>query len=230
LFINPVGGKRRAPIIYRKLCQPLFSLAGVRTHAIFTRNANHAYRLLRNPSVDLSSYQAIGCVGGDGMFSEILNGILKRQPKPTKSRLAKRFSSVESPDHTSPSAVPTMLRQQSSRAESVAQQLNSSSPSKATARRARPKLLPFTAKHVRLAARNSLPSQPASAPVTVNYRTGKRHSLPTSPQFVPFQSPTNVALPPLLLVPAGSTDAVSYATNAVNDPQTVLINFILGTC
>lgn len=268
------------------MCQPLFSLAGVRIHAIFTRRANHAYRLLRNKSVDLTPYQAIGCVGGDGMFSELLNGILKRKPSTESS--SPLPSSPPSPPHSfsaSPTSSTAALSQQSRPFSSVGtsspdqkkanrtfpstsshffpnhhaidrdlnathqmrprenflERTNSSKYSKtapqlvagqtkSSTRPARPRLLVLP-EHNKLGVRHSLPTVPNSAPILSALRKGKRHSLPASPQCNVHSRPcaaSDGSLPPLLLVPAGSTDAVAYATNAINDPQTVLINFLLG--
>lgn len=61
-------------------------------------------------------------------------------------------------------------------------------------------------------------------------RNGKRYSLPVSPFSRPksFDLGADQRNLPLLIVPGGSTDAVAYATNGINDPQTVMINFVLN--
>lgn len=79
IFVNPFGGKKRAPKIYQKKVVPLFELAGIDTQVIETERANHAQDLLQE--VSLIKLDGIVAVGGDGMVSELLNGLLLRTQK-----------------------------------------------------------------------------------------------------------------------------------------------------
>ncbi|XP_064606298.1 ceramide kinase-like isoform X2 [Liolophura sinensis] len=74
VFVNPYGGKRKGPKIYREKVAPLFELAGITTDVIITEHANHAKDHIRD--TDLTKVDGLICVGGDGMFSELLNGLL----------------------------------------------------------------------------------------------------------------------------------------------------------
>lgn len=56
-------------------------LAGIQTRVIQTERANHAKDSIEDGNFDLSAYDGILCVGGDGMFSEILNAIIVRTQK-----------------------------------------------------------------------------------------------------------------------------------------------------
>ncbi|KAF7660113.1 hypothetical protein LDENG_00287810 [Lucifuga dentata] len=68
VFINPFGGKKRGRKIYHSLVAPLFELAGISSHIIVTERADQARdHLLKK---DLTSFEGVVCVGGDGMFSE----------------------------------------------------------------------------------------------------------------------------------------------------------------
>ncbi|CAG2194466.1 CERK [Mytilus edulis] len=58
VFVNPYGGKRQGPSLYKEKVAPLFEMAGIKTEVI-------------------RSF----CVGGDGMFSELLNGLCERKLK-----------------------------------------------------------------------------------------------------------------------------------------------------
>lgn len=78
VFVNPYSGHKRAPNVWSNKCQPLMLLADVKSKVIETERANHAKDLIEDPSFDLSPYDGILCVGGDGMFSEILNSIIVR--------------------------------------------------------------------------------------------------------------------------------------------------------
>ncbi|UYV79567.1 CERK [Cordylochernes scorpioides] len=75
VFINPYGGKKKAPDIYKKV-YPLFRLASIQLDERVTQRANHARDLLLD--MDLSGYDGVVGVGGDGMFSELLNGLVVR--------------------------------------------------------------------------------------------------------------------------------------------------------
>ncbi|KAM4563967.1 ceramide kinase [Odontesthes bonariensis] len=76
VFINPFGGKKKGRQIYHSLVSPLFELAGISSHVIVTERANQARdHLLKK---DLTGFDGVVCVGGDGMFSEILHGVIGR--------------------------------------------------------------------------------------------------------------------------------------------------------
>ncbi|XP_076598224.1 ceramide kinase [Chaetodon auriga] len=76
VFINPFGGKKKARKIFHSLVAPLFELAGISSHVIVTEQANQARdHLLKK---DLTGFDGVVCVGGDGMFSEILHGLIGR--------------------------------------------------------------------------------------------------------------------------------------------------------
>ncbi|XP_070695688.1 ceramide kinase isoform X2 [Pempheris klunzingeri] len=76
VFINPFGGKGKGRNIYHSLVAPLFEMAGISCHVIVTEQANHARdHLLKK---DLRGFDGVVCVGGDGMFSEILHGLIGR--------------------------------------------------------------------------------------------------------------------------------------------------------
>ncbi|XP_015786759.1 ceramide kinase [Tetranychus urticae] len=78
IFINPYGGKKKGPKIYRDKIAPLFAIAGCSTNVITTQRVNHARDVITDPAFPINSYDGLICVGGDGMFSELLNGLLIR--------------------------------------------------------------------------------------------------------------------------------------------------------
>ncbi|KAM4553094.1 ceramide kinase-like isoform 1-T1 [Fundulus diaphanus] len=77
VYINPYGGKRQGKRIYERKVAPLFAQAGISTHVIVTEYANHARDHLRT-AAELSKFDGVVCVGGDGMFSEIVHGLVWR--------------------------------------------------------------------------------------------------------------------------------------------------------
>lgn len=77
VYINPYGGKQRGKRIFEQKVAPLFRRAGVSTDVIVTERANHARDHLKTEA-NLHKYDGVVCVGGDGMFSEILHGLVSR--------------------------------------------------------------------------------------------------------------------------------------------------------
>nr|XP_046235181.1 ceramide kinase [Scatophagus argus] len=77
VYINPYGGKRRGKSIYEQKVAPLFGRACISADVIVTERANHARDHLKTDA-NLDKYDGVVCVGGDGMFSEILHGLVTR--------------------------------------------------------------------------------------------------------------------------------------------------------
>ncbi|MEQ2236284.1 hypothetical protein ILYODFUR_010993, partial [Ilyodon furcidens] len=77
VYINPYGGKRQAKHIFEQKVAPLFAQAGISTHVIVTDYANHARDHLRTDA-EINKFDGVVCVGGDGMFSEIIHGLVWR--------------------------------------------------------------------------------------------------------------------------------------------------------
>ncbi|XP_001375028.1 ceramide kinase isoform X3 [Monodelphis domestica] len=79
VYINPFGGKRQAKRVYEQKIVPLFNLASITTDVIVTEHANHAKDSLFE--INIEKYDGVVCVGGDGMFSEVLHGLIGRTQK-----------------------------------------------------------------------------------------------------------------------------------------------------
>ncbi|KAG7454409.1 hypothetical protein MATL_G00259410 [Megalops atlanticus] len=77
VYINPYGGKQQGKRIYEEKVAPLFSRASVSTDVIVTEHANHAREHLKTEA-ELKKYDGVVCVGGDGMFSEVIHGLITR--------------------------------------------------------------------------------------------------------------------------------------------------------
>ncbi|XP_077025314.1 ceramide kinase isoform X2 [Tamandua tetradactyla] len=76
VFINPFAGKGQGKRIYERKVAPLFTLASITTEIIVTEHANQAKESLYEINID--KYDGVICVGGDGMFSEVLHGLIGR--------------------------------------------------------------------------------------------------------------------------------------------------------
>lgn len=79
IFVNPFGGKKKGTKIYEQKVAPVLQLAGVEADVVVTKRANHAKEMIED--IDILKYDGIICVGGDGMFSEILNSVLLKTQK-----------------------------------------------------------------------------------------------------------------------------------------------------
>ncbi|TSL61241.1 Ceramide kinase [Bagarius yarrelli] len=68
--------KKKAKQVYHSSVAPLFELAGISSHVVVTERANQARdHILKK---DLAGFDGVICVGGDGMFSELLHGVIAR--------------------------------------------------------------------------------------------------------------------------------------------------------
>ncbi|KAJ3033346.1 hypothetical protein HDV00_006480 [Rhizophlyctis rosea] len=76
LILNPVGGTKKAMKIYRKVVAPMFRLAGRELELKPTKYALHATEIAR--SLDTTAYSALLTLSGDGVFHEVVNGLLTR--------------------------------------------------------------------------------------------------------------------------------------------------------
>ncbi|XP_030373671.1 ceramide kinase isoform X2 [Scaptodrosophila lebanonensis] len=76
VFINPYGGRKAGLQTYERHCKPLFQLAGIDVTCITTQRANQIRDILL--SHDLSVYDAVCCIGGDGTVAEVINGLIFR--------------------------------------------------------------------------------------------------------------------------------------------------------
>ena len=73
LLIFPLG---RARFVFEKKVLPIFHEANITVDYIYTERANHAQDYVIHE--DLSAYEGLVCVGGDGMFAELCHGLLLR--------------------------------------------------------------------------------------------------------------------------------------------------------
>ncbi|TMS02574.1 Ceramide kinase [Larimichthys crocea] len=81
VYINPYGGKQRGQRVYEQKVAPLFHRACITGR--LTEQANHARDHLKTEA-NLDKYDGVVCVGGDGMFSEILHGLVTRTQNDNK--------------------------------------------------------------------------------------------------------------------------------------------------
>lgn len=76
LFVNPYGGKKRALHIYDDIVKPIFQLVGVDASVVISQRSNQIRDFIMTQS--LEHFDGIVCIGGDGTFSEVFNGLIFR--------------------------------------------------------------------------------------------------------------------------------------------------------
>jgi len=80
LIVNPAGGTKKGLKILEKV-RPIFDKSGVHVDIIQTEYAGHANELAN--TLDLSGYNGLCAIGGDGTLFEMVNGMLKRKDNKT---------------------------------------------------------------------------------------------------------------------------------------------------
>lgn len=75
-IVNPVGGTKIAVPTFEKNIRPLLDLSGIKYEVILTTHQHHATEIARD--LNLSEYDAVVTVSGDGLLHEVVNGLLSR--------------------------------------------------------------------------------------------------------------------------------------------------------
>ncbi|KAG4045184.1 hypothetical protein PC123_g19403 [Phytophthora cactorum] len=77
VVINPAGGAGDAQQTFEKEVAPMLEQANVEVETVITKQAAHATEILAD--VPLNKYDCIVAVGGDGLLSEMLQGLMDRK-------------------------------------------------------------------------------------------------------------------------------------------------------
>ncbi len=76
VLLNPASGSGASSALYEGFVAPLFAAAGVATEVVRTTHAGHASSVVA--AADLRLYSGIVVVSGDGLVSEVTNGLMSR--------------------------------------------------------------------------------------------------------------------------------------------------------
>ncbi|XP_076871977.1 sphingosine kinase 1-like [Brachyhypopomus gauderio] len=76
VLLNPQSGKGQAHILFTRHVQGMLQEAGVPYTLIITERQNHARELVRE--ADLSQWDALVIMSGDGLLFEVVNGLMER--------------------------------------------------------------------------------------------------------------------------------------------------------
>lgn len=75
LTVNPFGGFKKGPKILKEVI-PLFEKNNIDLTILETEYAGHNKKIAME--VNMSGYDGFCCIGGDGTFSEVINGLMAR--------------------------------------------------------------------------------------------------------------------------------------------------------
>uniref|UniRef100_A0A3Q0RFM5 sphingosine kinase n=1 Tax=Amphilophus citrinellus TaxID=61819 RepID=A0A3Q0RFM5_AMPCI len=76
LLVNPQSGKGQALTLYNNHVQRMLNEAGIVHTLVITEWQNHAREMVRE--ADLSQWDALVIMSGDGLLYEVINGLLER--------------------------------------------------------------------------------------------------------------------------------------------------------
>ncbi|CAL5020524.1 unnamed protein product [Urochloa decumbens] len=204
VFVHPLCGKGRGVRNWDTVA-PLFDRAKIKTKVIVTERAGHAYDTLASLSdIELKALDGVVAVGGDGLFNEILNGILSSRYKASYPPTPEGFGYFESDENCeeqirnglncsvrTPDSASTTFPGNSSKCDDHEPLLSTSQPTVL-----------------------EIPSQnPSKEPCT-----GDQDHLVSFPNDW-FR---------LGIIPSGSTDAIVLSTTGERDPVTSALLIILG--
>ncbi|KAK7502279.1 hypothetical protein BaRGS_00006643 [Batillaria attramentaria] len=74
VIINPNSGKKRAEKVFKNKVQPVFTLCGIHTEVHVTKTKGDALQHVRD--LNLADVDGVVTVGGDGLYCEVMNGLL----------------------------------------------------------------------------------------------------------------------------------------------------------
>ncbi|CAK9263449.1 unnamed protein product [Sphagnum jensenii] len=95
VFINPYGGKGLGVQIWEKVA-PLFYRAKVETKVVKTERSGHAHGIMKHASKEeLNALDGVIVVGGDGLFNEVLNGLVLHRHKANGAAKPQRTTDVQ---------------------------------------------------------------------------------------------------------------------------------------
>uniref|UniRef100_A0A8C3YQI0 Sphingosine kinase 1 n=1 Tax=Catagonus wagneri TaxID=51154 RepID=A0A8C3YQI0_9CETA len=84
VLLNPRGGKGQGLQLFRSHVQPLLAQADISFTLMLTDRRNHARELVR--AEDLSPWDALVIMSGDGLMHEVVNGLMERPDWETAMR------------------------------------------------------------------------------------------------------------------------------------------------
>ncbi|KAJ1280263.1 hypothetical protein BS78_04G217600 [Paspalum vaginatum] len=204
VFVHPLCGKGRG-VRNWKTVAPLFDRAKIKTKVIMTERAGHAYDTLSSLSdIELKAFDGVVAVGGDGLFNEILNGILSSRYKASYPPTPEGFGYFRSNENCE---------------EQMRNGLNCSRPTPDSVNGMFPGNSSKCDDHEPLLST----SQPTGLDIP-SLNSSKEPCIGDQDHLVTFPNDWFR----LGIIPSGSTDAIVLSTTGERDPVTSALFIILG--
>lgn len=200
VFVHPRCGKGHGHKTWEAVA-PLFSRAKVVTKVTVTQRAGHAYDMLKSSTdKELRSFDGIIAVGGDGLFNEVLNGLLSSRHKAPYPPAPTKLDSIDTKDQLQQHVYEDN--------KNVKNSLNS---------------------HGDIFVETARKGEDREPLLSASESHGLETSEPESfcaDQSTAVSFPNDWLR--LGIIPAGSTDAIVISTTGVRDPVTSALHIILG--
>ena len=87
VFVNPYGGKGKANKVYKTKAEPVFKAAGIECRVVETQSATHASQVILDDVALEEDYDGVVAVGGDGMFNQVFDALIRRKNKETFEKI-----------------------------------------------------------------------------------------------------------------------------------------------
>ncbi|XP_072985971.1 ceramide kinase isoform X1 [Typha latifolia] len=201
VIVHPLCGKGNGPKTWERVA-PIFSRAEVQTKVTVTQRAGHAYDMIASTSdKELRSFDGIVTVGGDGLFNEVLNGLLASRHKAPYPPTPNDFSIVRYDDQSQKHG-----NNDTSNSRSLFNDASDMLPESSYTNEDNEPLLAT--------------SKAAISKFTSNIGLCQSDQLPS----VDFPNDWFG----LGMIPAGSTDAIVLSTTGLRDPVTSALQIIQG--
>ena len=79
VLVNPQSGRRQSHHIYSSVVGPMLEQADVEHELIVTTRTQHAKEILHD--LDVEAWDGVIAIGGDGLLSEVIQGLFKQDPE-----------------------------------------------------------------------------------------------------------------------------------------------------
>ncbi|KAH7428563.1 hypothetical protein KP509_09G007200 [Ceratopteris richardii] len=222
VMINPHSGRKNASRTWEEV-SPLFRRAKINTMVINTERPQHAFDIVNSTDDDkLRNLDGILIVGGDGLFNEVLNGLLLRRHRPNLPMKPPYHEKSQSCSRSPLSSDSDLLALSSTEATDTESTFSSGLSRQSDC-----------ASSNLSAALKSYDSSLAMDYESISYKDGgfiipsiadNNDVLPGKPSSFTFPNPSFR----IGIIPAGSTDSIAVSTTGCRNALTSALHIILG--
>ncbi|GAB5030489.1 sphingosine kinase [Nannochloropsis oceanica] len=85
VLVNPKSGKQQAHSIYTAVVAPMLAQADIEHEMVVTMRMQHAKDMIY--ALDVEAWDGVVAIGGDGLLSDVINGLFSRDPENQRALL-----------------------------------------------------------------------------------------------------------------------------------------------